>query len=108
MKPLTTDITHELSTIMDALHQSGKEPTLALVKARLSQPVPMPALITAIKSWKNSQKVPKVEIALSNTSPDSDKIKQLENQISALQAEVTDLKSALHRLTQDIQRLSGQ
>lgn len=60
---LTQDVTKELEAAMEQLQQQGKEPTVALVKARLKTPVPMPALITAIKSWKSAQRVPKVEIA---------------------------------------------
>lgn len=88
---LTQDVTEELTQIMNGLHQQGKEPTVALVKARLSNPVPMPALITAIKSWKNSQKVPKVEIARQETS-EQERIHQLEQQVQALAARVQALE----------------
>jgi uncharacterized protein YlxW (UPF0749 family) len=88
---LTQDVTEELTQIMNGLHQQGKEPTVALVKARLSNPVPMPALITAIKSWKNSQKVPKVEIARQE-STEQERIHQLEQQVQALTARIQALE----------------
>ncbi|PWI34477.1 hypothetical protein DI392_05040 [Vibrio albus] len=91
---LTKDVTEELTQIMNALHQQGKEPTLALVKARLSSPVPMPALITAIKSWKNSKKVPKVEVARQEDS-DQERIRQLEQQVQELTSRIQALEEKL-------------
>ena len=40
---LTQDVTKELEAVMEQLQQQGKEPTVALVKARMKTPVPMPA-----------------------------------------------------------------
>ena len=72
---LTQDVTKELEAVMEQLQQQGKEPTVALVKARLKTPVPMPALITAIKSWKSAQRVPKIEIAAQHHT-DNDRIQK--------------------------------
>ncbi|PMH41111.1 hypothetical protein BCU68_05365 [Vibrio sp. 10N.286.49.B3] len=91
---LTKDISDELEQVLKSLQAQGKEPTLALVKARLSTPVPMPALISTIKSWKALNRVPKVEIAVSSTDND-DKLKQLEQQIAALTSRVIALESQL-------------
>ena len=57
---LTQDVTKELEAVMEQLQQQGKEPTVALVKARMKTPVPMPALIATIKSWKSANRIPKV------------------------------------------------
>ena len=46
----TQDATKEPEAVIEQLQQQGKEPTVALVKARMKTPVPMPGLITAIKS----------------------------------------------------------
>ncbi|MCG3723335.1 hypothetical protein EXA23_07905 [Vibrio cincinnatiensis] len=91
---LTKDVTHELATILAQLQQQGKEPTVALVKARLSSSIPMPAIISAIKSWKNSQRVPKVEIATSKND-DQQRIQELEQTVLALIARVEQLEIAL-------------
>lgn len=94
---LTKDVSQELEAILTSLQQEGKEPTVALVKSRLSTPVPMPALITTIKSWKSPNRVPKVEVAAPVAS-EMDRITQLEQQ-------VVDLTSRLQALEQ---KLAGE
>lgn len=89
---LTKDISAELENVLQTLKEQGKEPTVAIVKARLSSPVPMPALIATIKSWKSSHRVPKVEIAQTADSTE-DKITQLEAQVKALTARIEALES---------------
>lgn len=91
---LTHDVSSELKEVLETLHKEGKAPTVALVKARMSTPVPMPALITTIKSWKQSHKVPKVEVALQQ--PDEhDRIKQLEDQVTRLTKRLEALENKL-------------
>ena len=51
---LTKDVSEELKSVLEGLQAQGKEPTVALVKARMSTSVPMPALITTIKNWKSA------------------------------------------------------
>jgi len=92
---LTQDVTKELERVLNALQQQGKEPTVALVKSRLSTSVPMPALITAIKSWKNANRVPKVEIAAKGDSELS-KIEQLEQQVAQLTQRIEQLEAKLN------------
>lgn len=92
---LTQDVTKELEHVLTTLQQQGKEPTVALVKARLSTSVPMAALISAIKSWKNAHRVPKVEIALQATT-EADRITQLEQVIAQLTQRVEQLEQQLN------------
>ncbi len=91
---LTQDVSQELKDVLEQLHQEGKEPTVALVKARLSTPIPIPALITALKSWKSANRVPKVEIAAKQLS-EQDRISELEKQVAELQQRLTALESKL-------------
>lgn len=91
---LTKDVSEELKSVLEGLQAQGKEPTVALVKARMSTPVPMPALITTIKSWKNANRVPKVEVA-AQQEPEVDRIGQLEKQILELTARVATLEAKL-------------
>ncbi|WP_076585611.1 hypothetical protein [Vibrio ostreicida] len=93
---LTQDISQELKDILTQLREEKKEATIALVKARLSRPVPIPALIAAIKSWKQSNRVPKVEIA-AQTINDNNKIEKLENQVADLIARVEQLEKQRQR-----------
>ena len=91
---LTQDVSQELKDVLEHLHQEGKEPTVALVKARLNTSIPMPALITALKSWKSANRVPKVEIAAKQQS-DQDRISELERQVAELQQRLTVLERKL-------------
>ena len=91
---LTQDVTKELEAVMEQLQQQGKEPTVALVKARLKTPVPMPALITAIKSWKSAQRVPKVEVA-AHAHTDNDRLAALESTVKKLVARIEELEAKL-------------
>ncbi|MDF2155550.1 hypothetical protein [Vibrio sp. CAU 1672] len=91
---LTQDVTKELEAILEQLHQQGKEPTVALVKARLQTPVPMPALIATIKSWKSANRVPKVEVAASPT-PQADRLAVLEDTVAKLTARIDALEQQL-------------
>lgn len=91
---LTQDVSQELKDVLEQLHQEGKEPTVALVKARLSTPIPMPALITALKSWKSANRVPKVEIAAKQQS-EQDRISELERQVAELQQRLIALERKL-------------
>ena len=94
---LTQDVSQELKDILEQLHAEGKEPTVALVKARLSTSVPMPALITTLKSWKSSNRVPKVEVAAKRESSDSERIEQLEKQVADLTARLVAIENTLEK-----------
>ena len=95
---LTQDVTKELEAVMEQLQQQGKEPTVALVKARMKTPVPMPALIATIKSWKSANRIPKVEVAL-QTPKEEDRIIALENTVAKLVARVEELEAKLSEKT---------
>jgi hypothetical protein len=80
---ISKDVSNELQTILERLRDEGKKPTVALVKARLSVKVPVPALITTIQRWKSSSQVPKIEVAVKE--PDNaERIKILEQTVQSL------------------------
>ncbi|MDN3680018.1 hypothetical protein QWZ04_06710 [Vibrio tapetis subsp. quintayensis] len=89
---LTKDVTEELTAAIQSLVDQGKEPSVALVKARLSTPVPMPAIIMALKGWKNKQRIPKVEVA-NPTQTDAQRIEQLEQQVASLLLRIEKLEN---------------
>jgi hypothetical protein len=92
---ITKDVSGEIEAAISSLHAEGKEPTVALVKARLKTKVPMPALITVIKSWKSSQHVPKVEIAAEKAEqPLELRVKELEQQVATLTQRLTALEQS--------------
>ncbi|OAR68481.1 hypothetical protein EM70_000385 [Vibrio parahaemolyticus] len=90
---LTQDVTKELEAVMEQLQREGKEPTVALVKARMKTPVPMP-VITVIKSWKSANHVPKVEVT-APLSKEKDRLTALENTVAKLTARIEELEAKL-------------
>ncbi|EIO3967968.1 hypothetical protein LQK33_000730 [Vibrio vulnificus] len=96
---LTQDVTKELEAVLEQLQQQGKEPSVALVKARLKTSVPMPAIIAAIKSRKSAQRVPKIEVA-SQTNQDAERIAQLEATVLKLAARIDALEAQLKEKNQ--------
>lgn len=89
----THDVTQELHRVLSAITEEGKEPSVALVKSRLSIPVPMPAIIILLKSWKSSHKVPKVEVASTeNTLSAEERIAQLEKLVNDLSQRLAALE----------------
>ncbi|MFZ3439216.1 hypothetical protein L2D37_15900 [Vibrio harveyi] len=95
---LTQDVTKELEAVMEQLQQQGKEPTVALVKARMKTPVLMPALIATIKSWKSANRIPKVEVAVQKPK-EEDRIAALEETVAKLTARVEELEAKLSEKT---------
>ncbi|WP_300174344.1 hypothetical protein [uncultured Aliivibrio sp.] len=86
------NVTDELLKIMQDLTNEGKKPTTALVKSRLSTQVPMPAIITAIKSFQASAHVPKIEVR-ENTLTTNERIVQLELQVKELTLRLNALEN---------------
>ncbi|MFH4748758.1 hypothetical protein WMQ67_20860 [Vibrio harveyi] len=95
---LTQDVTKELEAVMEQLQQQGKEPTVALVKARMKTPVPIPALIATIKSWKSANRIPKVEVAVQKPK-EEDRLAALEETVAKLTARVEELEAKLSEKT---------
>ncbi|MGB2078682.1 MAG: hypothetical protein ACPHV3_02780 [Vibrio sp.] len=91
----TQDITQTLTQVLQSLSDEGKTPTVALVKARLPMNVPMPAIITAIKTWQNKKQVPKVEIA-AQEKPQLDPA--VEQALEAMQQKINQLEARITQL----------
>ena len=64
----------------------------------VSSPVPMPALIATIKSWKSANRIPKVEVAV-QTPKEEDRIVALESTVAKLVARVEELEAKLSENT---------
>ncbi len=90
----TQDITAELEAAIRSLVNQGKEPTVALVKTRMTTPAPIPAIIAAIKSWKSSSFIPKLEVTVNDTSKDK-RIMNLEETVLDLTQRIEKLESQI-------------
>lgn len=53
---MTSAISQDLQQAIQSLVSEGKQPSVALMKARLAQNVPMPIIIQALQSWKKNAK----------------------------------------------------
>ena len=84
----------EIITICQQLHSEGKTPSVALIKSRLSGPVSMPIIISAIKSWKNN---PKQQVTDTLTRP-KENHPTLEDRVAKLEDQVNDLLKVIDSL----------
>ncbi|KLV01636.1 hypothetical protein ABT56_22035 [Photobacterium aquae] len=89
---MPSPISQALSNAIESLIAEGKEPSVALIKARLPEPLPMPVIIKALQSWKSSARVPKIEKSAPQLSA--------EERISKLEQLVADLTGRLEKLEQ--------
>lgn len=89
---MSSEITQALTDAIDALVNEGKEPSVALIKSRLVDPLPMPLIIKALQSWKSSARVPKIEKVDKQPSAEA-RIAALEQQVAALTARLEQLES---------------
>lgn len=86
----------EIISICQQLSEEGKEPTVALIKARLSKPAPMPFVIGGLKQWRANPNV-KLENR-SEVNDSSTPTQTIEQRVSALEEEVKDLKMVIAKL----------
>ncbi|OAN14014.1 hypothetical protein A3K86_12440 [Photobacterium jeanii] len=89
-----SDISQDLEQAISSLVAEGKEPSVALIKARLASPLPMPVIIKALQSWKKNAKVPKIE-KTTPTLTSEQRIEQLEQQVAALTARINQLEQQI-------------
>ncbi len=90
---LTKDI-EELKSVLEGLQAQGKEPTVALVKARMVHPFQCQLWLQPSRAGKSANRVPKVEVA-TQEEPALDRVSQLEKQILELTARVATLEAKL-------------
>jgi uncharacterized small protein (DUF1192 family) len=95
----------EIFTIANELTDAGQQPTVALIKAKLSTKVPLPVIISAFKQWqyqpKESRKSPVLDESAQTHVADNStitlsqlaqQVKELSQQVATLQAELSALK----------------
>lgn len=56
-------IKDEIIAIANQIANTGKKPSVALVKTRLSQAVPLPTIISTLKSWQHEPENTSIEKA---------------------------------------------
>jgi len=89
----------EISIIANKLANEGKVPSVALIKGHLSQPVPLPTIISSLKNWHHDPEFIKAvhqEVsakAIKKLKPDNEEISVLiAKALAPLQEEIVELK----------------
>ena len=85
----------EIFKICQQLNEAGKDPSVALIKARLSRPVPLPQVIAGLKQWRNN-----TDKKMDNKVEESDTVTPLN-----LEPRVEALESTVERLMKELERL---
>lgn len=86
--------TSEIINICQQLQQEGKEPSIALIKARLTKGQPMPALIAGLQQWRAN---PNVKFTPSEV-PEQKMELTLEQRVAQLELQVAELTKQLSLL----------
>lgn len=117
-------IIDEILSCANQVANSGKKPTVALVKAKLNQPVPLPTIIATLKNWQHepeftSCKVVQDEkanqdISLSNAELVDSILKNnevkkmieesLHKELQEMKQELADMKLLIQTLTEQLQQ----
>jgi hypothetical protein len=97
------------------LHAEGKQPSVALIKARLPAPCPMPDVITGIQRWRqqatatqpaDSPLAPQTVIQPASTEPEvtpaslQADVQQLRDEVAQLREEVVMLRRSIRGMTE--------
>lgn len=87
----------EIIRIANELSAKGITPSTAMVKARLSQPVPMAELLKVLSQWKQQPHTvePAAEPAAAQSQPDGINLQALSDQLNRLEQKVDRLTALL-------------
>jgi len=94
---MSINVAQEIESAINRIIEEGKEPTTALIKSQLRTTVPIPILITALKTWKSSKYVPKIEQQNPTNSTEEQRIASLEKQVSSLIVRIRHLETIIER-----------
>ena len=100
-----------ITIIANQLANAGKKPTIALIKAKLPNPVPLPQIIGALKSWHHEPEncvFPEVKtIEGSGESKVEEKIKSEDNALTLEQVNAL-INSALSPVKEELAEVKKQ
>ncbi len=88
------NITQCLEQAIHEIVESGKEPTVATIKSKLSASIPIPIIITAIQAWKKNGKLPNIEKS-TRTPTQEARIQALEDDVRFLKEKIALLEKQL-------------
>ncbi|CEO38277.1 hypothetical protein C0Z01_16030 [Photobacterium kishitanii] len=85
-------ITQEIEQVIKQLVTEKKQPSVALIKARLTTSLPIPVIIKALQAWQKNAKVPHIEKQHRVLTAEQ-RIEQLEQQVLALSTRLARLEA---------------
>ena len=89
---MMSTITQEIEQAIASLVAENKQPSIALIKARLTTSLPIPVIIKALQAWQKNAKVPHIEKQQRALTADQ-RIEQLEQQVLALSTRLARLEA---------------
>jgi len=100
-------ITDEITIIANKLANQGKKPSVALVKTRLRKSVPLPTIISILRSWKHDPNVIEMPIESNDaetekknlTSISSEIEKAIKHALQPIEVELEELKALVNELS---------
>lgn len=102
-------ISDEISIIANQLANQGITPSVALIKSKLSQPVPLPQIITILKHWQHEPTFVQLDENLSKTENEDIDASAFNNKaiasliaeaIKPLELEIKALKTLVEKLVE--------
>lgn len=96
----------EISIIANKLANQDITPTVALIKSKLRQPVPLPQIISTLKQWQHEPNFTQltesneIENSLETTTPknEDELIQIIQTAIKPLQDEINQLNITIQKL----------
>jgi hypothetical protein len=95
----------EISIIANQLANKGKRPSVALVKAQLTQPVPLPQIISTLKGWQHdpsfinaTHSTQVSESKKASTIKNEEIIQMIAEALQPVQQELAEVKALLAQL----------
>lgn len=96
-------INDEILAIANQIANQGRKPTVALVKSKLKQAVPLPTIISVLKTWEHDpnyipSKLTQAEQRETEETTNPELSIIVENAIAPLRAEIAELKGLIQSL----------
>lgn len=92
---------NEIISICQQLSSEGKQPSVALIKARLANKQPLPSIIAGLKQWQAN---PNAKVEERSVEAESATTLPLEQRVAQLEAEVLELKSVIKQLQAEFEK----
>ena len=96
---------HTVITVCQALTNEGKKPTTALVRSRLSSPLPLATVMKGIKSFNANPRVD-IPAPIKANEQSEEECCQCSKKVRELQAQVNKLSQSLTTLQAQVAALS--